>query len=70
MILCGFLSSWNINGENAIDYLACFAAMELGVHEFYDLLGFEISFLITIVLIPALVATNELELEVLDIFIT
>ena len=44
--------------------------MELGVHEFYDLLGFEISFLITIVLIPALVATNELELEVLDIFIT
>ena len=44
--------------------------MELGVHEFYDLLLTEISFLITIVLIPALVATNELELEVLDIFIT
>ena len=70
-VLCvKFLLCWNRDGENAIDSLACFAAIKLVVHDVYDLLyAFSSCFRVTIVSVSCLVASNKLELEVLDVFL-
>lgn len=70
-VLCvKFLLCWNRDGENTIDSLACFAAIKLVVHDVYDLLyAFSSCFRVTIVSVSCLVASNKLELEVLDVFL-
>ena len=65
------LYRWDLNCEDAVGSLTCFAAVELMIHEVHDLLTMAVRFKsrCTITGVSALVAANKLELEVLDVFI-
>lgn len=70
MMLAEGFYRWDLNCEDAVDSLTCFAAVELMIHEVHDLLTMVVLFLrCTIRSVSALVAANKLELKVLDVFI-